>query len=789
MEDVSGPVVAVGVVLVAVFVPCAFFPGLVGQFFRQFAVTIAISTMISTFNSLTLSPALAAILLRPRGANGGTPLPGIAYPVVGAVLGYLLARSFAGPLSPAGVWLAAQFPSDVAGRFGLAPDRVVVLGGAVVGFVLGLVLRRAWAWLLRTFFRAFERTFDRSGRGYTWAVGRVIRVPLLVMGLYVGLLLTTGWVYQGLPTGPLKRGDVVVAGWDAVEEVEYLRPAVQLPTGFIPQQDKGYLMASIQLPDAASAERTQAVVQKVTSVALSIPGIKHCNAVAGNSFVLSAYGSNFGSMFIILDTYENRTTKDLYADAIAATLRKRVAAEVPEAQVNVFGAPAVPRLGRAGGFKLMVEDRSDAGPLLLQGQTENLIEKGNQQPGIVGLFTVFKADSPQLYVKVDQAACSAQGVNVRDVYATMQATLGSQYVNDFNRFGRTWQVNVQAGQRFRRSPDDVRKLKVRNNRGQLVPVGSVAEVRETTGPLVLTRYNMYPAAAINGNAAVGTSSGEAIAVMERLAREELPDSMAFEWSELAFVEQRSKDTGAVVFLISLAVVFLVLAALYESWSLPLAVILVVPVCVTFTLAGIWLTNQDVSYFAAERLMRLGVTDPAVLAWPAKAAGTVGVSKQDVNVFTQVGFVVLIGLACKNAILIVEYAKRQREAGAGRRAAVLAACRLRLRPILMTSVAFILGVSPLLFARGAGAEMRTALGVAVFSGMLGVTAFGVFLTPVFFVLVDRVASASVFRNRWVRLAAKITLYVIPAVWLGLVFWLVVRGLGSAVRAAKRTGNGS
>ncbi len=624
MRDVAGPVVAVGVVLAAVFVPCAFFSGIVGLFFRQFALTIAISTLISTFNSLTLSPALACLLLKPKDAR-----------------------------------------ADMVQR----------------------LLAFAFGW----FFRLFNWTFDRGGRGYVWAVGKLIRVPLVVVAVYAGLI---GLTYVG-----------------------YLK----LPTGFIPTQDKGYLIASVQLPDAASAQRTAATMKAIADIALDTPGVKHVNSVAGNSFVLSAYGSNFGSMFIILDGFDVRKAPELYSEAVAAKIRTRVAAAVPGAQVNVFGAPAVPGLGRAGGFRVMVEDRGSNGPRQLQAQTDNLIEVANQQPadptgktpGVAGLFTVFRTNSPQVYVDVNEAACSAQGIDVRDVYATMQATLGARYVNDFNRFGRTWQVNVQGRPEVRDAPTQIRRLKVKNRAGQLVPIGAVAEVRDVTGPLVLTRYNMHPAAAVNGNVRPGTSSGDALALVSAIAGRELPANMETEFTELAFIEERSRDTGFAVFGIAVAVVFLVLAFLYESWALPLAVILVVPMCVSCSLLGVY------------------------------------VAKQDVNVFTQIGFVVLIGLACKNAILIVEYAKRRRDDGADRREAILDACKLRLRPILMTSVAFVLGVVPLALATGAGAEMRQALGVAVFAGMLGVTVFGVFLTPVFYVLVDWAVHSPAGRWRWVH----------------------------------------
>jgi hydrophobe/amphiphile efflux-1 (HAE1) family protein len=621
MKEVTGPVFAVGVVLVAVFVPCAFLSGIVGQFFRQFAVTIAVSTLISTFNSLTLSPALAALLIRP--SNG-----------------------------------KADFVTRV------------------LNFFLG------W------FFWLFNTAFDGIGRGYVRVVAGAIRVPLILLAAYVGLLVAGAWGYR------------------------------QLPSGFIPTQDKGYLIASVQLPDSASAERTREAIQKIVETALKIPGVAHVNSVAGNSFVLSAYGSNFGSMFIILDGFDKRQGAEVYSEAIIAKLRTAVAKAVPEAQVNIFGAPAVSGLGRAGGFRLMIQDRGDVGPETLKGQTDNYIEKANQQPGLVNLFTAFNTKAPQIFLEVNRSACLTHGVELRDLFGVLQATLGSRYVNDFNRFGRTWQVSVQADQRFRNDIEDIRKLKVRSHSGVMVPLGTLLTVREVSGPVVITRHNMRPSATVNGALAQGVSTGDAIALMERLADQELPNRMGFEWSELFFIERSVRDTGTIIFAISVAFVFLVLAGLYESWSMPLAVILVVPVCVVGSLAA------------------------------------VAIAKQDVNIFTQVGFVVLIGLACKNAILIVEYAKVSRDRGVDRRTAILDACRLRFRPILMTSLAFILGVVPLLVATGAGAEMRKALGTAVFGGMIGVTLFGIVLTPVFFVVIDSAASWHLFRNTRLSRAMKL-----------------------------------
>ncbi len=617
MEQVASPVIAVGCVLSAVFIPCAFISGIVGAFFRQFALTIAVSTLISTFNSLTLSPALAAVLLRPRGAKRD-------------------------PLT----WL--------------------------IDHTLG--------WL----FWIFNRLMGFTGQGYVWGVGKLLRIPGIVLIVYGGLLLLT---YFGLDS---------------------------LPKGFIPTQDKGYLVASVQLPDAAAAERTREVVSRIEKIALDTEGVKNVNSVAGNSFLLSAYGSNFGSMFIILDPFEKRHSPELKAEKILTKLKDRYAAEFPEAVINVFPAPAVPGLGRGGGFKIMVEDRGDLGLEALEAQTTNIIKKTNvvkqledgtsvkEVPQVTGLFTVYKANSPQLFIDVNRDACLSQGVNLGDVFGTLQATMGSRYVNDFNRFGRTWQVVVQADSGFRDDIEDIKRLMVRNSRGQMTPIGTLATIEPTSNPLVLTRYNMYPAAAINGNVASGFSTGEANAAMEALARSELPGSMAFEWSELAFLERSSTSTGNWVFLFAVIFVFLVLAALYESWALPLAVILVVPMCVLCSIAGVWMRSMDI------------------------------------NVFTQIGFVVLIGLACKNAILIVEFAKTQVADGVEIREATLAACKLRLRPILMTSFAFILGVAPLVFANGAGAEMRQALGTAVFAGMLGVTIFGVFLTPVFFFVIEHAA---------------------------------------------------
>jgi multidrug efflux pump len=640
MEEVSGPVIAVGLVLSAVFLPCAFISGITGQFFRQFAVTIAVSTVISAFNSLSLSPALAAILLKPRGGRRD-------------------------PLT----WL----------------------------------LDTALGW----FFRGFNAVFGAAISAYTWTVGGLLRGSALVLVVYAGLIGLTLFGF------------------------------FKLPAGWIPQQDKGYLMASVQLPDAASLERTIEVVRQVDEIAHAEPGVADTIGVSGQSFTLGAYGPNFGNFFLPLKEFDERRKMakehhlDMSSDAITARLRKEIAQKIPDAIVTVFGAPPVQGLGTAGGFKFMVEDRGDLGLENLQKQTENLIAKGNKTPGLTGLMTVFRANAPQLYVDVNREQASQMGVQLTDIFTTLQVYLGSLYVNDFNKFGRTWQVVVQAEGKYRSEIEDVRQLRVRNAAGGMVPLGAVATVKEINGPLLLTRYNMYPAAAVNGNTAPGVSSGQAIKLVDELGQEELPHAMAVEWTEIYYMQILAGNTAMKIFALSVLLVFLVLAALYESWSLPLAVILVVPMCILGSLVGVWLSHSDI------------------------------------NIFTQIGFVVLVGLASKNAILIVEFAKVKREAGAGAREATLEACRLRLRPILMTSFAFILGVVPLMLAVGAGAEMRQTLGTAVFSGMLGVTLFGIFLTPVFYYVIDWLTQSRLLNSPTGRRVALIVLWIAT---LGL-FWLL------------------
>jgi len=612
MAEVSWALVAIGLVLAAVFLPCVFITGITGRFFRQFALTIACSTLLSAMNSLTLSPALCAILLKPKHTQ--------------------------------------QDP-----------------------------LARIIHCLLGWFFWLFNRVFAVSLTGYTWLVGRALRVSLLVLVVYAGLVYLTGWSFN------------------------------RMPTGFIPQQDQGYLLTAIQLPDSASLQRTDETLAKVCEIARSTEGVAHVLRNCGMSYTLGINGSNMGNIFVILKPFEERQSPELGADAIAATLRRRFSQEVETANCAVVEPPPMRGLGAGGGFKIMLQDRGNEGLPALQAQADELVRQGNQTPGLTGVFTAFRANAPQLYVDVDRTKCKSMGVPLDEVFDTLQVQLGGMYVNDINLFGRTWQVNVQADTRYRMGLDDVRRLQVRNSRGDMVPLGTVAKVEDRPGPFVVIRYNMYPAAAVQGSPTPGRSTGQTIATINTLAQSQLLGTMAFEWTELYYLQLMARNTTPFVFGGAVLLVFLVLAGQYESWSLPLAVILVVPMCILCSVAGVALAGMDI------------------------------------NIFTQIGFVVLVGLASKNAILIVEFAKAKHEAGLPRFEATLEACRLRLRPIMMTSFAFILGVVPLVLSSGAGAEMRRTLGTAVFSGMLGVTFFGIFLTPVFYYSIQWLADRRLQRR--------------------------------------------
>ncbi len=611
MEEVTGPVIAVALVLCTVFVPCALISGISGQFFRQFALTIAFSTAFSAFNSLTLSPALAAILLRPREGNR---------------------------------------------------DLLTRLLDGVCGW----------------FFKSFNAIFSTSTAIYAWVVGKMLRISLLVLLAYGMLVVLTYWVFE------------------------------KAPTGFVPQQDQGRLIVNVQLPDSASLQRTEETLALIDKITRATPGVAHTAAVAGYSFMQSANSSNFGSIFVILDPFEKRRSPRLRDTAIMAQLHQAWHKHVKEAQVNAFGAPPIPGLSVAGGFKIMVEDRAGLGLPTLQQQTDALIQKLQNEPGLASVTTQFRSNTPQLYMDIDRTKVESLGLSLDDVNQALQMYLGSLYVNSFNAFGRYWQVTIQAEGEYRDKIEKINLIEMRNKQGQMVPLGTLVNVREIGGPVFITRYNLYSAAPITGNILPGFSTGEAIAAIDKLADKTLPLTMKAEWTELMYMQIRAGDTAMYVFALAVVCVFLALAALYESWSLPLAVILVVPLCLLCSVAGVLYTHTAV------------------------------------NIFVQIGLVVLVGLACKNSILIVEFAKQLRQEGRPRFEATQEASRLRLRPILMTSFAFILGVFPLVIAVGAGAEMRRSLGTAVFSGMIGVTLFGIFLTPVFFYVIQGMGELRLFR---------------------------------------------
>jgi hydrophobe/amphiphile efflux-1 (HAE1) family protein len=618
MKEVTGPIIATALVLCAVFVPTAFITGLSGQFYKQFALTIAISTIISAFNSLSLSPALSALLLKTHDAP---------------------------------------------------PDR------------FSRLLNSLFGWL----FRPFNRLFASASNRYVGAVTHVLRAGSIALFVYGGLLALT-WL-----------------GF------------AHTPTGFVPPQDKQYLVAYAQLPDAATLDRTEAVIRRMSTTALATPGVESVPAFPGLSINGFTNATNAGIAFTPLKPFEQRRDADRSASAIAATLRAQYS-KIQDAYIAVFPPPPVQGLGTIGGFKLQIEDRGNLGPDELYRQTQNLIAKSRQRPELAGLFSGFQVNVPQVQVDVDREKAKAVGVALQDLYDTMQVYLGALYVNDFNRFGRTYQVNAQAEPNFRLTAEDIGRLKTRNLRGDMIPLSSFVTVRETSGPDRVMHYNGYTAADINGGPAPGYSSGQAQKAMEELARAELPNGMTFEWTDLTFQQILAGNSMIYVFPLVVLLVFIVLAALYESLSLPLVVILIVPMCLFSAIVGVQLAGSDN------------------------------------NIFTQIGLIVLVGLACKNAILIVEFARDRELAGESTWQAVLDACRLRLRPILMTSLAFVMGVVPLVTSHGAGAEMRHAMGVAVFSGMLGVTFFGLLLTPAFYLAISKLNRARRSRAGHARLIA-------------------------------------
>jgi multidrug efflux pump len=604
MREVSGPIIAIALVLVAVFVPLAFISGLTGQFYRQFALTIAISTVISAINSLTLSPALAALLLKGHHA-----------------------------------------PKDALTR----------------------VMDKLFGW----FFRAFNRFFNRSSEAYGGGVRRVISHRAVMLAVYVVMLGATGVLFKAVPSG------------------------------FVPGQDKQYLVGFAQLPDAATLDRTEDVIRRMDEIALKHPGVENAISFPGLSINGFTNSSNSGIVFVGLKPFHDRKDPSLSGNAIAMQLNKEFSG-IKEAFIAMFPPPPVQGLGTIGGFKLQIEDRAGLGYAALDEATKAFMAKAATAPEIAGMFSSFQVNVPQLYADIDRTKARQLGVPVTEVFDTLQTYLGSTYVNDFNRFGRTYTVRVQADAPFRAQPEHIGQLKVRSNNGEMIPLSAVLNVRTDSGPERAMRYNGFLSADINAGAAPGFSSGQAQEAVERIAKETLPKGFAFEWTELTYQEILAGNSAVIVFPVAILLVFLVLAAQYESMTLPIAILLIIPMGLLAALTGVWLSGGDN------------------------------------NVFTQIGLVVLVGLSAKNAILIVEFARELEFEGRTPVQAAIEASRLRLRPILMTSLAFVMGVVPLVISTGAGAEMRQAMGIAVFSGMIGVTAFGIFLTPVFYVLMRKLA---------------------------------------------------
>jgi gold/copper resistance efflux pump len=602
MQEVTSPILAITAVLSAVFIPTAFLGGLSGQFYRQFALTIAISTVLSAVNSLTLSPALAALLLKPHGSRRD--------------------------------WLTR-----------------------LLDVTLGPLTRR------------FNAVFERASGSYVAAVHRTVRFAGLTGAVYAGLLVATG------------------AGFN------------QVPSGFVPAQDKYYLVGIAQLPNGASLDRTETIVRQMTDIALAQPGVESVVAFPGLSINGFVAIPNAAVMFAMLDPFESRTSAALGAGAIAGALNQRFAA-IGGAMVAMFPPPPVPGLGTIGGFKLQIEDREGRGERALFDATQKVIAEAYKSPLLAGVFSNYQVDVPQVFFDLDRERAKHLGIPLDRVFETLQVYLGSLYVNDFNLLGRTYQVTVQADTSFRADADHIGPLQVRGDDDAMLPLSALATIRPDSGPDPVSRYNAFVAADINGGPAPGVSSGEAIAEMTRIVDHSLPPGFGYEWTDLTYQQMREGRGALTVFALAVLLAFLLLAAQYNSWTLPLSVMVSVPTVLLSAIGGLWVTGRDN------------------------------------NIFTQIGFVVLIGLAAKNAILIVEFARQREAEGASAREAILDACRLRLRPVLMTSLAFIMGVVPLAMATGAGAEMRQAMGVAVFAGMLGVTVFGLFLTPVAYYLLRR-----------------------------------------------------
>jgi multidrug efflux pump len=683
MDELTGPIVAITLVLSSVFLPSCFIPGLTGQFYRQFALTIAASVIISAINALTLTPSRAVSIFKSEehGGDGRTdsPVPrrhpkkeALPWWIFGIVGGLLTA------------WLAPRF---LAGHLGLpaapAEDASSLYKRLYWGatFAPGLLAGLAAGWfvigpvnaVLGWIFRGFNRLFDAVTAGYGWTVGKLLRLSVIVLVAYVGLLGLTGW------------------------------RVASAPTGFIPTQDQGYLVVNVQLPDSASVQRTDAILARIDKIARAIPGVAHTVGVSGESFVTTTNSPNLGTMFVGLKPFEQRTQAE-YDAVIAAKLQQQCNQQIDGALVSIFRAPPIQGLGNAGGFRLQTEQRGYVNLAELQTITDQLVQRANTDPHYAVVFTLYRAHTPQIFVDIDRAKVQSLQVPIQDVFTTLQVYMGGYYVNQFNKFGRTWQVNIQADQESRTSADMLRQLYVRSSpkqgQGQMVPLGTLLRAENSTGPLSVTRYNTYTSASVMGIPAPGVSSGTVVEEMTRLA-DEL--DVKFEWTEMTFLQVKAGNIAMLIFGLGTVLVYLILAAKYESWRLPLGVILVVPMCLLAAVTGM------------------------------------AIARLPVDIFVQIGFLVLVALACKNAILIVEFAHEEHKQGAPLHEATQRAARIRFRPIIMTSVAFIGGVYPLVIATGAGAEMRQSLGTAVFSGMIGVALFGIFLTPVFFIVLERFGS--------------------------------------------------
>ncbi|WP_211436021.1 efflux RND transporter permease subunit [Candidatus Kuenenia stuttgartensis] len=679
MAEITGPVLAITLVLSSVFIPTAFLPGISGQFYRQFALTIAVSTILSAINALTLAPARAVQLIKPYSeAEKQVPLPRVG---IAVIVGFATYSLLTGPLaSILGVNITGQAYDHSSPSHSTAAPWAIRIGllaaGCAIGWFAGPYLNMA----LKKAFGVFNRSFDRVTNLYGRTISRILRFSIIAVIAYCGLI---GLTYIGF---------------------------TKVSTGFIPAQDQGYLIVDVALPDGASLERTDAVIARATNIILGTPGIAYAVGLAGFSGATFTNSSDAGVIFTPLAPFDERAKNGPALDQIIADLSKRLSV-IQEARLLVISPPPVRGLGTSGGFKMMVEDRAGMGIKELEKAAYALIDAANQEPGLTGVYTTFSTKTPQIYVEVDRTKAKKLDVPLTNIFDALQVYLGSVYVNDINLFGRVYRVTAQAEGGFRQQAEDIAKLRTRSLNGNSIPLGSFVDIKHETGPDRVVRYNLFPAIEVSGATLPGFSSGQAIEAMVRLAGRILPVGMSYEWTELAYQEVTQGNTSLYIFPVCVLFVFLILSSLYESWSLPLTIVLIVPMCLLSAIFGIWLRGMDN------------------------------------NILSQIGFVVLVGLACKNAILIVEFAKDYQDTGKGCEEAVIEASRVRLRPILMTSFAFILGVIPLLIATGAGAEMRQALGTSVFSGMLGVTFFGLFLTPVFYIVIRKITESG--KNRSVK----------------------------------------